>query len=75
MSSDESWWGGESDFLYIEDPPTEEDFFSKLVKDSVLQGKLLDWMSKEIMSSSKPRDGQASDSSGKTVPGKLIFLL
>ena len=73
MSSDGSCCG-ECDFRYIEDPPTEEEVLSKVVKDRDMWGKLFDKMSKE-MSSSKPSDGQTSDSSGKTVPGKLFFLL
>ena len=70
MSSDGSWWGGECDFLYIEDRLTEEEFLRRVVKDKGMWGKVFD-----TMSTSKPSDGQMSDSSGKTVPGKLFFLL
>ncbi|XP_020617935.1 uncharacterized protein LOC110055858 isoform X6 [Orbicella faveolata] len=63
MSSDESCWYGETEFLYTEDPPTEEEFLSKVVKDRNMWQKLFD-----RISSSKPSDGQASDSSGKTGP-------
>lgn len=68
MSSDESRWYGETEFLYTEDPPTEEEFLSKVVKDRNMWQKLFD-----RISSSKPSDGQASDSSGKTGPSKFFF--
>ena len=74
MSSDGSWWGGECDFLYIEDPPTEDELLSMVVNDMDMLDKLCDKIPKE-MSSSKPSDGQTSDFSGKTVPGELAFLL
>ena len=67
MSSDGSWLG-ECYFVYIEDPPTEEELLSKMVKDRGMWGKLFD-----KMSSSKPSDGQTSDSSGKTLQGKFFF--
>ena len=44
-----------------------------VVNDKGKWGELFDKMHKK--SSSKPSDKQTSDSSGKTVPGKLIFLL
>ena len=69
MSSDGSCLG-ECDFLYTEDRLTEEEFLTRVVKDKGMWGKVFD-----TMSTSKPSDGQMSDSSGKTVPGKLFFLL
>lgn len=71
MSLDGSWWGGETEFLYTEDPPTEEEFLAKVVKDRNMRRKLFDRMDKE-MSSNKPSDEQTSDSSGKTGPSKLF---
>lgn len=71
MSSDGSWWGGECDFLYTEDPPTEEDVLEMIVNNKGLWNKLFDKMHKK-RGSSKPSDGQTSDSS---VPGELLFLL
>lgn len=72
MSLDGSWWGGETEFLYTEDPLTEEEFLSKVVKDRNMRHKLFDRMDKE-MSSNKPSDEQTSDSFGKTGPSKLLF--
>lgn len=67
-SSDGSWLGGESDFLYIEDTHAEEKPLSnKVVRDSGMWGELFERMPKE-MSTSKPSDGQTSDSSGNTAP-------
>ena len=74
MSSNESWWGGECEFLYIEDSPTKEEFLSTVVKDMDMLGKLCDKMPKE-MSSSKPSDGRTSVFSGKTAPGMLVFFI
>lgn len=73
MSLDGSWYGGECDFIYIEDPPTKEELVSMVVNDMDMWDKVCDKMLKEI-SSSKRSDGQTSDSSGKTAPGKLLFL-
>ena len=74
MASDGSWWGGECDFLYIEDPPTEEELPSNVVNDMDMFRELLFRISK-AMCSSKPSDGQTSDSSGRAVLSKLFFLL
>lgn len=74
MSLDGSWWGGEAVFEYIDDPLTDEEYLSKVVTDKDLRRKLFDRMEKE-MSSDKPSDGQTSDSSGKTGPGKFFIRI
>ena len=75
MSSDGSWLG-ECDFLYIEDQATKlkGDVIDMVVNDKDMLSELFYTLSLK-MSGSKPSDGQTSDSSGKTVPGKLLFLL
>ena len=73
LSSDESWWGGKTKFEYIDDPLTDEEWLSKVVLDDDMQLNFFDRKHKE-MSSNNQSDGQTSDSSGKTAPGKLLFL-
>ena len=70
MSSGGSWWG-ECDFLYTGVRLTRKEFLTRVVKERDYWLELCDDMHKE-MSSSKPSDGQTSDS-GKTVPSKLFF--
>lgn len=69
-SSDGSWWG-EAVFEYIDDPLTDEEYLSKVVKDKDMRRKLFDMMDKE-MSSNKLSDEQTTDLCGKTGPGKLL---
>jgi len=71
-SSDGSWCGGGAIFEYIDDLFTEEEYLSKVVTDDDMQRKLFDRMNKQL-SRNKPRDGQTSDSSGKTGPGKFFI--
>ena len=70
MSSDESWQGGEAVFEYIDDPPTFEEFLSKVVTDRDMRRELFKRIDKE-MSSIKPSDGQTTDCCGNTAPGKF----
>lgn len=72
MSSDGSWQGGEAVFEYIDDPPTFEEFLSKVVTDRDMRHELFNRIDKE-MSSIKPSDGQTTDSCGKTAPGKFLL--
>lgn len=72
MSSDGLWQGGEAVFEYIDDPPTFEEFLSKVVTDRDMRRQLFNRMDKE-MSSNKPSDGRATDSRGQTAPGKFLL--
>ena len=72
MSSDESWWGGEAVFEYIDDPLTNEEYLNKVVTNDDMRLELFKRMHKK-MSSNKPSEGQTSDSSGKTGPGKFFY--
>ena len=71
MSSDESWCGGECDFLYIGDPPLQEEFLRMILRNRGMWDKLFDRMDKE-MSSNKLSDEQTTDLCGKTGPGKFL---
>jgi len=72
MSLDGSWWGGEAVFEYIDDPLSDEEYLNKVVTNEDMRLEMFVRIHK-AMSSNKPSDGQTSNSSGKTGPGKFFY--
>ena len=70
LSFDGSWWGGEAEFEYIDDPLTDEKSLCKVVETEDMQRNLFERKHKET-SSNKRSDGQTSGPFGKTGPGKF----
>ena len=67
MSEDESWMGGKTEFIYV-DQFTRNELLLQLVEDTEMQRKMFECMHKAICS-----DLQTSDPSGEALPGRFIY--